>query len=300
MAPRQVFPYDECGTLRTSRQFLVDGSELATWQQEQQPKEHWLDIPAPDEYNTPPEGDSSIITRGAWDEQQPQPAIDDVHDALNDDDDDDDEDHDDAGSVDLGSNWASREFVPKRGVEIFVGGLTRSTRRDMLRDWFQHAGEVTEVRIARDKRRRRCRGYGYVRFATSEEANRAIDTMHRYEFKHGRFLGVLPSDENRTLFVGGLREEWSCDYICQLLKEKMVSASKRAFRVVTRSERCVRYVVDAFDFGQLHYPARVKARGGWKKEEAGTGCQMERGAGAARGGRGRHSSGMLFFFCVNK
>ncbi|CAM9973282.1 unnamed protein product [Ectocarpus fasciculatus] len=96
----------------------------------------------------------------------------------------------------------------------------------MLRDWFQHAGEVTEVRIARDKRRRRCRGYGYVRFATSEQANRAIDTMHRFEFKHGRFLGVLPSDENRTLFVGGLQEEWSCAYICQLLKEKMPGLRK--------------------------------------------------------------------------
>lgn len=227
MAPRQVFPYDECGTLRTPQQFLVEGSDLAGWQQEQQPKEQWLDISAPRE-KAPPVGDSSLIitTRAAWEQQQhqqqhPQPALDDLHDALNDDD-DDDEDHDDAESVDLASKWASREFVPKRGVEIFVGGLTRSTRRDMLRDWFQHAGEVTEVRIARDKRRRRCRGYGYVRFATSEEANRAIDTMHRYEFKHGRFLGVLPSDENRTLFVGGLREDWSCDYIGQLLKEKMV------------------------------------------------------------------------------
>lgn len=208
--------------MRNSRQFLVDGSELAVWQQEQQPKEQWLEIAELAE-NAPPIGDSIILSRAAWD-QQMQPSIDGLHDALNDDDDDgEDEDHDDAGSVDLGSNWASREFVPKRGVEIFVGGLTRSTRRDMLRDWFQHAGEVTEVRIARDKRRRRCRGYGYVRFATSEEANRAIDTMHRYEFKHGRFLGVLPSDENRTLFVSGLREEWSCDYICQLLQEKMVS-----------------------------------------------------------------------------
>lgn len=134
------------------------------------------------------------------------------------------DDNDDEDGVGFDSNWPRREsIVPKRGVEIFVGGLTRSTRRDMLRDWFQHAGEVTEVRIARDKRRRRCRGYGYVRFSTSEQANRAIETMHRFEFKHGRFLGVLPSDENRTLFVGGLREEWSGEYICKLLKEKMVS-----------------------------------------------------------------------------
>lgn len=138
---------------------------------------------------------------------------------------DDDDDCEEACRLDS-SGWHRRDGLAARrpGVEIFVGGLTRSTRRDMLRDWFQHAGDVTEVRIARDKRRRRCRGYGYVRFATSEQANCAIETMHRFEFKPGRFLGVLPSDENRTLFVGGLKEEWSCEYICKLLEAQMVRA----------------------------------------------------------------------------
>ena len=210
MAPRQVFPYDEGGGgLRpSSRHLLVDASR-GKW-----------DDPSASVENAPPFATPPalpLLRQEVCRQQQHHSS--DLHDALNDDDDDDDGE----GSVDLGSTWANgRDFVPKRGVEIFVGGLTRSTRRDMLRDWFQHAGEVTEVRIARDKRRRRCRGYGYVRFATSEQANRAIDTMHRFEFKHGRFLGVLPSDENRTLFVGGLREEWSCEYISQLLKDKMV------------------------------------------------------------------------------
>ncbi|CBJ26541.1 conserved unknown protein [Ectocarpus siliculosus] len=221
MAPRQVFPYHECGVLRTPRQLLAESQqqqrkELESQQQEQHRQgEQWADIDKPSPF-TPTFDESGSSGGEAACVQQPHCS--DLRDALNDDDDDDDDDE----SLDLGAVWASREFVPKPGVEIFVGGLTRSTRRDMLRDWFQHAGEVTEVRIARDKRRRRCRGYGYVRFATSEQANRAIDTMHRFEFKHGRFLGVLPSDENRTLFVGGLQEEWSCAYICQLLKEKMV------------------------------------------------------------------------------
>ncbi|CAM9900864.1 unnamed protein product [Ectocarpus sp. 4 AP-2014] len=221
MAPRQVFPYDQCGVLRTPRQLLVESQqqqqkELESHQQEQHhQREQWADLDKPSLFA--PTFDESGSSGGEAGCVR-QPHCSDLRDALNDDDDDE--------SLDLGTVWASREFVPKPGVEIFVGGLTRSTRRDMLRDWFQHAGEVTEVRIARDKRRRRCRGYGYVRFATSEQANRAIDTMHRFEFKHGRFLGVLPSDENRTLFVGGLQEEWSCAYICQLLKEKMPGLRK--------------------------------------------------------------------------
>lgn len=208
MAPLQLFPDDVWGGLRTPRQFL--GGELVVahkdWRCQGEPRA------APEaclESAFSPEDKSRELA-----ETSDALCFSDLDDAL----DDNDED-----GVGFDSNWPRREsIVAKRGVEIFVGGLTRSTRRDMLRDWFQHAGEVTEVRIARDKRRRRCRGYGYVRFSTSEQANRAIETMHRFEFKHGRFLGVLPSDENRTLFVGGLREEWSGEYICKRLKEKMV------------------------------------------------------------------------------
>lgn len=214
MAPHQLFPYDERGGLLTTRHFLSAELSVA----EREPSRFLADphVDAEGPFMTaavPCRKDSREI-----EESEPL-CFSDLDDALDDDDDEE--------SVGLDSNWPRRDFVAKRGVEIFVGGLTRSTRRDMLRDWFQDAGEVTEVRIARDKRRRRCRGYGYVRFATSEQANRAIETMHRFEFKHGRFLGVLPSDENRTLFVGGLREEWSCEYICKLLKEKMVRACVR-------------------------------------------------------------------------
>ncbi|CAM9621895.1 unnamed protein product, partial [Scytosiphon promiscuus] len=231
MAPRQVIPYDEGGG-RASRQLFVEThhqQQQRRHQQQQRQQQPWAD-PAAALENEPPSSCFAPQAIGRREDighrQDQQLHSSDLRDALGD---EDDEDEDGDESVELGAptHWAGRDLAPKPpGVEIFVGGLTRSTRRDMLRDWFQHAGEVTEVRIARDKRRRRCRGYGYVRFSTSDEANRAIDTMHRFEFKHGRFLGVLPSDENRTLFVGGLKEEWSCAYICQLLKEKMPGLRK--------------------------------------------------------------------------
>lgn len=233
MAPHQLFPHDEWGVQRTSRHFLAGDLPVA----------HQQDLRCPPETSGNSSIEDSISSGNALvsavslpklspnfrqdsshryshhqhqhrDVQDSEPlCFSDLDDALDDDDDE---------GVPLDTAWPRRDFVAKRGVEIFVGGLTRSTRRDMLRDWFQLSGEVTDVRIARDKRRRRCRGYGYVRFATSEQANRAIEMMHRFEFKPGRFLGVLPSDENRTLFVGGLREEWSSEYVCSFLKEKMV------------------------------------------------------------------------------
>jgi RNA recognition motif. (a.k.a. RRM, RBD, or RNP domain) len=65
-----------------------------------------------------------------------------------------------------------------------------------------------QVRITRDKHRKRCRGYGHVRFRTSAQASAAVDGMHRFQFKQGHFLSALPSDENRTLFLGGIPESW--------------------------------------------------------------------------------------------
>ncbi|KAG5185681.1 hypothetical protein JKP88DRAFT_311469 [Tribonema minus] len=102
---------------------------------------------------------------------------------------------------------------PPPGVEIFVGGLTRASSAEMLYDWFCHLGEITEVRVARDKRRRRCRGYGFVRFRNSEQANLAIEAMQGYQFKKGCYLGMLPSDENRTLYVSGMCQSWSQDQV---------------------------------------------------------------------------------------
>jgi RNA recognition motif. (a.k.a. RRM, RBD, or RNP domain) len=76
-----------------------------------------------------------------------------------------------------------------------------------------------KVRIAWSKhRKRRCRGYGFVRYGTSEQANAAIQDRRRFEFKQDFFLYALPSDENRTLFVGGLTENWDPDISKAVLK----------------------------------------------------------------------------------
>jgi RNA recognition motif. (a.k.a. RRM, RBD, or RNP domain) len=76
----------------------------------------------------------------------------------------------------------------------------------------------TKVRLACDKRRkRRCRGYGFVRFCSSEQANAAVQGMSNFEFQKGCFLHALPSDENRTLFVGGLTESWDLETVKAVL-----------------------------------------------------------------------------------
>lgn len=256
MAPHQLFPFDEWGGLRASRHFLAGDASTVAQQDLRCPGDP-SGAPAAASAGGPKSAflqDANYLTREAAEESERlYPS--DFDEALDDDDDEE------VAAADADAAWPRHDFVPKRGVEIFVGGLTRSTRRDMLRDWFQHAGEVTEVRIARDKRRRRCRGYGYVRFATGEQANRAIETMHRFEFKHGRFLGVLPSDQNRTLFVGGLKEVWSCEYVFKLLKEKMVS---HVSNIQGRAGRkCIGLAAWGERGGRAGLSGTVRLLGGW-------------------------------------
>lgn len=235
MAPHQLFPFDEWGGVRQSLQLVgeVGGNAANSGGAREKALSTGVDSQQEEHHLETNSGRGSLFVKPVYHNgfSTEQGDVDcgpargegparlrALEDAL----DDDDDIEEPSG---LESDWQRPGDLGARhapGIEIFVGGLTRSTRRDMLRDWFQRAGEVTEVRIARDKRRRRCRGYGYVRFATSEQANCAIETMHRFEFKAGRFLGVLPSDENRTLFVGGLKEEWTCEYIGKLLKDRMV------------------------------------------------------------------------------
>jgi hypothetical protein len=78
---------------------------------------------------------------------------------------------------------------------------------------------LSQVRIARGKRRKnRCHAYSFVCFRTKEQANAAVQGMHSFEYQVECFLHALPSDENCTLFVGGLPESWDPTLVKAVLR----------------------------------------------------------------------------------
>ncbi len=58
--------------------------------------------------------------------------------------------------------------------KLFVGGLAWATDDDGLRAAFERYGTVTEARVILDRDTGRSRGFGFVTFSTSEEAQAAI------------------------------------------------------------------------------------------------------------------------------
>ena len=81
-------------------------------------------------------------------------------------------------------------------AKVFVGGLSWSTDESTLAQTFEQAGEVTEVNIIKDRETGRPRGFGFVTFASGEDARRAVE---RFDGKNldGRNVKVNIAEERR-------------------------------------------------------------------------------------------------------
>ncbi len=76
--------------------------------------------------------------------------------------------------------------------KLFVAGLPESVTEDALREVFEATGgKVTDVSLPRDRATGRVRGFGFVTFASSEEAASARDSLDG-SLQAGRPISVRP------------------------------------------------------------------------------------------------------------
>ena len=61
--------------------------------------------------------------------------------------------------------------------KLFVGGLSWDTTDDGLRRAFASYGEITEAKVITDRDTGRSRGFGFVTFASDEDAKTAISKV---------------------------------------------------------------------------------------------------------------------------
>ena len=66
-------------------------------------------------------------------------------------------------------------------MNIFISNISFKVREQALSDLFSQYGEVTSVRIIKDKESRRSKGYGFVEMANDEEAQAAINALNGTE-----------------------------------------------------------------------------------------------------------------------
>jgi RNA recognition motif-containing protein len=72
---------------------------------------------------------------------------------------------------------------------LFVGNLSYSTMENDLQQYFSQVGAVNSVHLMVDKMTGRSRGFGFVEFATAEDAAKAVEQLNKKEFQ-GRALTI--------------------------------------------------------------------------------------------------------------
>ena len=89
-------------------------------------------------------------------------------------------------------------------MNIYVGNLNYRLEEQDLQDVFQEFGEVTSVKIVKDRMSGRAKGFGFVEMANDSEAEAAINALDGREVM-GRPLKVnkaKPREQKET------RERW--------------------------------------------------------------------------------------------
>lgn len=74
-------------------------------------------------------------------------------------------------------------------VQIYAGNLSYKMTEDSLKELFEQHGEVTSVKIIRDRETGRAKGFGFVEMSDKEKAENAVKKLDGAEVE-GRNIKV--------------------------------------------------------------------------------------------------------------
>jgi len=113
---------------------------------------------------------------------------------------------------------------PAKGTEIFVGKVPRDIYEWELVPIFEKYGVIYELRLMMDFSGTN-RGYLFVRYSNNEEAKRAVKFLNNFEIRPGKKIGVIPSVDNRKLWISGLPKNRTSDEILQEMQKLTIGAT---------------------------------------------------------------------------
>ena len=73
-------------------------------------------------------------------------------------------------------------------MNIYVGNLNFRVKEPQLQEAFEAFGEVTLVKIVRNKETGRSKGFGFVEMSDDEKASTAIESLNNSEFEGRRMI----------------------------------------------------------------------------------------------------------------
>ncbi|KAF5744875.1 nucleolin [Tripterygium wilfordii] len=134
--------------------------------------------------------------------------------------------------------------LPPHGSEVYIGGIPPDCSEEELKVFCESIGEVTEVRIMKDKNSSGNKGFAFVTFRNLELASRAIDELKNTEFKGIKIRCSTAQAKNR-LFIGNIPRSWGEEDLrkavtdvgpgvtaVQLVKDMKNSSNNRGFAFI--------------------------------------------------------------------
>lgn len=100
-------------------------------------------------------------------------------------------------------NGQEQKKFGKRGV-IYIGRIPHGFYEDELRKYFSQFGEITRLRLSRNRKTGNSKHYGFIEFSDPEVASIAAETMNNYLlFGHILKCAVIPPEKiHDELFNG--------------------------------------------------------------------------------------------------
>jgi len=93
-------------------------------------------------------------------------------------------------------------------MRLYVGNLSFNTEEQQIEQLFATLGEVSSVRLIRDRDTGRSRGFGFVEMATEDQGRAACEQLDQQDFEGRRLTVNVAKPQERNgggSFAGGPR-----------------------------------------------------------------------------------------------
>lgn len=77
-----------------------------------------------------------------------------------------------------GSGSSGAADASSSSAQLYVGNLSYRVRERDLRNFFSEYGEISQLKVVKDRDTRRSKGFGFVTFASERDAQSALDACH--------------------------------------------------------------------------------------------------------------------------
>jgi len=130
---------------------------------------------------------------------------------------------------------------------LIVNFLPLSVNEETLKTMFSHYGKVEQCKIVQDRHTRASLGYGFVKFADAQSAQKAIQNLNGAQLENKRIRVAISKPQREetkvNLYISGLPSSYTKVELAQLLSPfGVIIESKVLFDPTTRLSRGVGFV----------------------------------------------------------